>query len=321
MTRYIVRRVLIAIPLLIVITLCLYYLIYQVGDPLSHLVQNPRTTSADIARIKHRYHLDLPIWQQYLYWLGNLLHGDWGNSFVTQQSVFSTILSRLGNTLILMVTALVITLVISIPIGLLSALKQYSIFDYIMTGLSFLFYSLPVFFLGFMLIWIFSLNFQAWGLPALPSGKMYDVRTGKTIGAIAQHVILPAFTIALISSATYVRYLRASVLEVLGQDYIRTARSKGIRQAIIVRRHVLRNAALPLITITFIQIAFLFSGAVVTETIFAWPGMGLLFIQSADTVDYPMLMGILTISSALIIIFNLLADIAYAYIDPRIKYS
>ncbi len=321
MARYVIRRILQAVPLLIAITVILYYLIFQIGSPIAHLLQNPHVTQQDIARVKHLYGLDQPLWKQYLVWVWNTVHGNWGYSFVTHQPVMTLIFSRLGNTMILMITAFVLTLVIAIPVGLISALKQYSVFDYVATGASFIFYSLPVFFLGFMLIWVFSLQLDQAGLPHLPSGQMYDIREGPSMGQTVQHVILPALTIALISAAYYARYLRASMLEVLGQDYIRTARSKGLRESVIVARHALKNAALPLVTITFIQIAFLFSGAVVTETIFAWPGMGQLFIQSADAVDYPTLMGILTIASALVIIFNLLADIAYAYLDPRIKYT
>lgn len=321
MGAYIIRRVLVAIPLLLTISLLMFYIIFSLGDPLARLRQNPRTSPEDIARIEKLYGLDKPIYIQYLTWLGNTVRGDWGDSLVTRQAVIPTIRDRLGNTLILMVTAYIVTLLIAIPIGLISALKQYSWFDHLVTGLSFLGFSLPVFVLGFLFIWIFSLKFNQWGLPSLPSGKMYDVRGERTLLELIKHMVLPVMTLALISAAPLIRYLRASVLEVLGQDYIRTARSKGLWQSLVIRRHALKNAALPLVTLILIQIAFLFSGAVVTESIFAWPGMGLLFIQSATNVDYPMLMGILVIASALVILFNLIADVTYAYLDPRIRYS
>ncbi len=321
MGQYIIRRLLTAIPLMLAISIVLFYLIFSLGDPLARLNQNPRTTQEDIARINALYGLDKPLHLRYYFWLRNTLEGDWGESMVTRQAVMPTIRDRLGNTLILTGTAFVLTLVIAIPIGLVSALRQYSWFDHLATGLSFIFYSFPVFFLAFMLVYIFSVKFGDWGLPKLPSGKMYDVRGDRTLVELAKHLILPALTIALISAAVYVRYLRASMLEVLGQDYIRTARSKGLVHAIVVRRHALKNAALPLVTLVLLQVASLFSGAVVTETLFAWPGMGLLFIQSAEAVDYPVLMGILVIASGLVILFNLVADIVYAFLDPRIRYG
>lgn len=321
MGAYIFRRVLVAIPLLLVISLVMFYIIFSLGDPLARLQQNPRASQEDIARMRTLYGLDKPMHLRYLTWLGNTLRGDWGTSLVTRQEVLPTIRDRVANTLILMIPAFIVTLLIAIPVGLISALKQYSWFDHIVTGLSFLGFSLPVFVLAFVFIWIFSIKFRQWGLPSLPSGKMYDVRGERNLMELGKHLILPVLTLALLSAATYIRYLRAAVLEVLGQDYIRTARSKGLWQSLVVRRHVLKNASLPLVTLILIQIAFLFSGAVVTESIFAWPGMGLLFIQSATAVDYPVLMGILVIASALVILFNLLADIAYAYLDPRIRYS
>lgn len=321
MGAYIIRRLLQAIPLLLIISVIMFYIIFSLGDPLSRLRANPRSSPEDIARVEKLYGLDRPVYVQYFYWLRNTLKGDWGDSLVTRQAVIPTIKDRLGNTLILMVTAFIFTLILAIPIGLLSALKQYSWFDHLVTAFSFIAYSLPVFVLGFLLIWVFSIKFRQWGLPDLPSGKMYDVRGERTPLQLARHLILPVLTLSLISAATYIRYLRAAVLEVLGQDYIRTARSKGLQHSVVVRRHVLKNASLPLVTLILIQIAFLFSGAVVTESIFAWPGMGLLFIQSATNVDYPMLMGILVIASGLVILFNLIADIAYAYLDPRIKYG
>ncbi len=322
MVRYITRRVLIAIPMLLLITLILFYAIFAVGDPVARLTAgNPRITEQDIARIKQNFGLDKPRPLQYLVWLGNVVRGDFGESIVSREPVSSMIGRRLGNTLILMGTAFVVTQLIAIPIALVSALRQYSWFDYLVTGLSFVFYSFPVFFLGFMLLWIFSVKFNQWGLPSLPSGKMYDVRGERNLFELVKHLVLPVLTLALLSAAGYVRYLRASVLEVLGQDYIRTARAKGLWNALVIRRHVLKNAALPVVTIMILELASLFSGAIVTESIFAWPGMGSLFIDAMGDIDYPVLMGVLFIATSLVIIFNLIADIVYAYLDPRISYS
>lgn len=322
MGRYVIRRILQAIPLLVVISFLLFYAIFAIGDPVGRLIaNNPRVSEQDIARIRAQYGLDKPKYVQYFVWASNFVRGDWGQSLASREEVTSLIASRVRNTLILMGAGFLLTLLIAIPVGLISALRQYSLFDYIVTTLSFLFYSLPVFFLGFMLIYIFSLKFYQWGLPALPVGGMYDVRAEPSLGGLLKHLLLPALVLALISSALYTRYLRSSVLEVMGQDYIRVARAKGLPQSTIVLRHVMKNASLPLITLILLQIASLFSGAVVTERIFSWPGMGSLFIQAVGDVDYPVLMAILVVASALVILFNLIADIVYAYLDPRIKYS
>jgi peptide/nickel transport system permease protein len=322
MGAYILRRVLQMIPVLLIISFLLFNMVFALGDPISRLTAgNPRVTEQDIARIKKLYGLDKRLHERYITWVGNVARGNLGESIVTRENVGSLLASRTKNTLILMTSGFVLTMLIAIPIGLLSALRQYSKFDYVVTTLSFLFYSLPVFFLAFILIYIFSVKFFQWGLPSLPVGGMYDIRNPGGLPDLAKHLVLPSLTLALISSALYIRYLRSSVLEVLGQDYMRTARAKGLREAVVVRRHLLKNASLPLVTLILLQIAAFFSGAVVTETIFSWPGMGRLFIESARNVDYPVLMGILVVASTLVLLFNLIADIAYAYLDPRIKYS
>jgi peptide/nickel transport system permease protein len=214
-----------------------------------------------------------------------------------------------------------VTLLVAIPIGIYSAVRQYSFFDHVVTGATFVFYSLPVFFLGVILIYLFAIKFKDWGLPYLPPGKMYDLRDGFSVQSLAQHLVLPVMTLVLIQAALYVRYLRSSMLEVMTQDYLRTARAKGLSAWTVLRRHAFKNAALPLVTLIMLQLAGLFSGAVVTERLFSWPGVGTLFLDSVEGIDYPVLMGILTIAASLIVICNLLADVLYAYLDPRIRYS
>lgn len=322
MGRYLIRRGLQAMLMLVVLTAAFYYIIFAMGDPIARFANNPRISDDDKARIRRDYGLDRPLQERYFVWLTNVAQGNWGSSIVNKQPVLGEIGDSLKNTLILTIGAFVVTLAVSIPIGIFSAIKQYSFFDNVVTSASFIFFSLPVFLLGFLLIFIFAIKFREWELPFfLPPGKMYDLREGLTLGGVARHMILPVTTLTLINAALYVRYLRSSMLEVLSQDYLRTARAKGLSEWTVLRQHALKNAALPLVTLIMIQLAALFSGAVVTERLFSWPGMGTLFINAVDAIDYPVLMGILTISAALIIISSLVADIVYAYLDPRIKYS
>jgi peptide/nickel transport system permease protein len=226
---------------------------------------------------------------------------------------------RLPNTLILMVAAEVIIIIFSLAIGLYSALRPYSFWDNLITGLSFIGYSMPVFWLALMLMYIFAVNFREWGLPYLPTVGMFDPQVGKTPGEVFRHMILPVTTLAIISTAGYSRFVRSSVLEVLSQDYVRTARAKGVRAYAVVLRHALPNAALPFITLIGLDIPFLLAGAVVTERIFAWPGMGRLFIDHTARADFPMLMGILMLISIAVVVFQLITDVVYSFVDPRIR--
>jgi peptide/nickel transport system permease protein len=321
MGRYLIRRLLQSLLMLALLTFGFYIMIFQLGDPIARFNNNPRISEADRARIRADYGLDKPLAQQYLTWLGNMARGNWGSSIVNKMPVMHEIGEALKNTLILVVPAFLVTLLAAIPIGIYSALRQYSLFDYIITSLSFIFYSMPVFFMGFILIFIFAIKFQEWGLPSLPPGKMYDLREGMTPASVAQHLILPVMTLVLIQAALYVRYLRSSMLEVMSQDYLRTARAKGLSNRTVLQGHAFKNAALPLVTLIALTLAGLFSGAVVTERLFSWPGMGTLFINAVEQVDYPILMGILTIAAVVIVVANLMADVVYAYLDPRIKYS
>jgi peptide/nickel transport system permease protein len=248
-----------------------------------------------------------------------ILRGDWGNSLVTRRPVLEMIGDRLPNTLLLMITAEIVIIILSLALGLYSALRPYSLFDNLVTGLSFVGYSMPVFWLALMLMYIFAVNFRKWGLPFLPTVGMFDPQVGKTPGQLIQHMILPVTTLAIISIAGYSRFVRASVLEVLSQDYVRTARAKGVRAMGVVLRHALPNAALPFITLVGLDIPFLMAGAVVTERIFAWPGMGRLFIDHTARADFPVLMGILMLISIAVVIFQIITDVVYSFVDPRIR--
>jgi len=265
--------------------------------------------------------LDKPVAVRYLVWLKNMAIGNWGNSLATRQPVAEMIAERLPNTLLLMLTAEVMIVILSLILGIYSALRQYSLFDHLLSTFSLAGYSMPVFWVALTLIYIFGVHFKRWGLPYLPTGGVYDLTVGKTLPQVLWHLVLPVTTLSVISISGYTRYIRASMLEVVNADYIRTARAKGLREGVILFRHALKNAAIPFITLLGLDLPFLLGGAIVTESIFAWPGMGRLFWEHAGKADYPVLMAILLLISVAVVVFQLLADICYTWLDPRIRYS
>jgi len=309
------------LPLLFLISVMSFMLIRMSGDPMSMYAQSSSLTQADRERIIKEHGWDQPRIVQYGFWLRDVARGDLGSSLYTYQPVTQMILERLPNTMILMGTVFVLTLVVSIPLAILSALKQYSKLDYIITGASFLAFALPTFWLGLVFIMIFAVKFKEWGLPYLPAGGMYDLVEGQSLPGLIKHLIMPAIVLSIVSMAAYVRYLRASMIEVLPDDYIRTARAKGLPEGAVTWRHAFRNALIPLVTLITMNIPLLFSGALITEQVFAWPGMGRLFVDHANRGDYPVLMGLVMTVYVLVVIFNLVADIAYAAIDPRIRFG
>lgn len=341
MFNYIIRRLAQAVPQLFLISLILFLLMQAFGDPIASLGVRTPPKPADRERLRRQLGLDQPIYVQYLVWLvGNswmkidmdgdgvgetpgkrlgVLRGDLGNSLINKRPVIELITERLPNTLLLMVTVEVVIITFSLVVGVYSAVKQYSLFDNIVTGLSFVGYSMPIFLIALLSMYLFSVNFKAWGLPYLPTVGMFDPLVGRTPGQIALHMILPVLSLSIISIAGYSRYVRSSMLEILGLDYIRTARAKGLREIRVVMRHALRNATLPFVTLIGLDIPFLLAGAVVTESIFAWPGTGRLFIAHTAQSDYPVLMGILMMTAIAVVIFQLLTDIAYSFLDPRIR--
>jgi len=343
MTRYIIRRLLQAIPLLLIISVILFVLTTSMGDPLASFGGRRRIRSQDRERLTRQLGLDQPIWIQYVIWLaGNdwmsvdvdgdgvadehgtrqgVLRGDFGSSFMERRPVLEIIKERIPNTLLLMLVAEAVIWFFSLLIGIYSALRQYSVLDYIFTAFSFIGYSMPVFWLALILMYFFAVNFKRWGLPYLPTVGMYDLAVGRTFGQVAWHLVLPVATIAIISVAGYSRYVRSQMLEVINQDYIRTAYAKGLPGRMVLLRHALKNAALPLVTIIGMDLPLLLSGAVVTESIFAWPGMGRLFWDAAQDTDTPVLMGVLVIISVLVVVFQIITDIGYTYLDPRIRYD
>lgn len=344
MTRYIIRRVLQAIPLILILSIVLFVLMENVGDPLATMGGRTVTRAEDRKRLARQLGLDQPVAIQYIYWLvGNdwtkvdldgdgvketpgtrkgILRGDFGTSLLNRgQPALEAIGERLPNTLLLMLTAEFIIVVGSLLIGVYSALRQYSFIDNLLTSISFIGYSMPIFFIALVSIYIFSVYFKRWGLPYLPAVGMFDPNVGDTPGQVVLHMILPVFSIAFISFAAYSRYIRSTMLEVLSQDYIRTARSKGLTRRNIIFVHALKNASLPIVTVVGLDLPLLLGGAVVTERIFAWPGMGRLFLDGVSRGDTPVVMGILMIISVAVVVFQILTDITYAWLDPRIRYE
>lgn len=321
MRAYILKRVIQAIPLLFLISFIVFLSIQATGDPLAAYTVDASLTSDDIARLKAKYGLDQPVPIQYLNWLKNMATGNWGTSYFTREDVVDMILERLPNTLILFAVSYALILGVALILGILTAIRQYSLFDYSVTALSFLGIATPSFWLGLMLIYFFAVRLKAWGLPSLPVGGMYDLSEGKTLAEVSRHVILPAITLSVVVCARYVRYIRSSILEQLQLDYVRTATAKGLRSRAVLFRHVMKNVLLPLVTLVGLDLPNFLSGTIVIESIFAWPGVGRLFWSAAERTDIPVLMAVMLFVAVMTVVFNLIADIFYAVVDPRISYS
>ena len=320
MTAYLVRRLIQAVPLLLIISFISFAIVQATGDPLAAYTVDASLTSDDIARLRERYGLDRPMPLQYLSWLGNMLSGDWGVSYYTRENVVDMVLDRLPNTLLLVGIAYTVILISAVALGILSAVRQYSWLDHLITGASFVGIAIPSFWLGLMLIVVFSVQFKAAGWPYFPVGGMYDQRVGETLPQVLWHAVLPATTLAVVITARYVRYIRSAILEQVAVDYVRTARAKGLPERTVMLRHIFKNALLPLITLIALDVPSLLSGAIVIETIFAWPGMGRLFWSAAERTDIPVLMATMLLVAVLTVIANLVADALYAVADPRIRY-
>ena len=319
MWSYLARRTVQAIFTLMIITMLCFLLTRFSGDPIAQYAANPRMSAEDKAALRERLGLNQPLPIQYLKWLGLALQGDLGQSFFSKQPVTEMISTRLPNTLVLMFTAEVITVGLALLLGILAAVKQYSTADNIITAFSFVGFSMPIFFIALGLMLIFAVQFKAWGLPYLPTGA--DVWDKKDPVELAKHLVLPVTSLVIILTAGYSRFVRTSMLEVLGLDYVRTARAKGLTSRTVLMKHALRNAALPLVTIVGLDIPFLLGGALVTESVYAWPGMGRLFWEYAQRGDYPVVLGVLLIVSSAVVIFTIITDIVYTFVDPRIRLS
>jgi len=323
MTQYIIRRVIQALPLLIIISFTVFILMNLIpGGPLAAYQNNPNISTEDLERLRREMGLDAPIHVRYWKWLTSVATGDCGISEITRRPALVEIAEKLPNTLYLSLTAFFLALSISIPIGLISAVRQYSWFDHVMTTIAFLGQSMPVFWFGLILIIIFNATLKhPQGGPLLPGGGMFTIGAPFSFDDRITHLILPASVLTFFSLGTHIRYMRAGMLDVLHQDYIRTAYAKGQRERAVILKHALKNSILPLVTIIGIEIPGLFAGALITETIFSWPGMGRLFFNSIERGDYAVMMGVLMMSATLIVTFGLVTDIVYGFLDPRIRFD
>lgn len=319
MTRYIVRRIIIAVPTLIAISMVVFTILALApGDPLSEFANNPAVPPQVRQNIRKNLGLDDPIPVRYAKWFRQVVQGDFGYSFRSRSPVLDLIKMRLPTTLYVIGTAYLISILIAIPIGVLSAVKQYSVFDNVATTIAFIGFSLPTFFTGLLLIIVFSVK-----LGWLPSIYRSTINTPGLLGVWerVEQAIMPIAVLALFQSASLMRYVRASMLETIHLDYVRTARAKGLPGRAVITRHAMRNALIPVVTIIALGVPAVFTGAVVTEQIFRVPGIGSLLITAIYDSDTPVVMAITFIFAVLIVVFNLIADVIYGVLDPRIKYS
>jgi peptide/nickel transport system permease protein len=316
MITYIIRRTLMAIPLLFIITVISFAMMQMApGDPTA-LMMDPMIKKENLEAYKEAYGLNDNVVVQYVRWLGNMVQGNFGASLIRQGvPVSELILARLPNTLLLMLVSSIIAFIISIPLGVISANKRNSLTDYSITFVSFLGIATPNFWIGLVLIMFLSVH-----LGWFPTGGVSTLGGDFSIWDRIHHLILPAFVLATADMAGLTRYSRSSMLDVLRQDYIRTAKANGFKNKTIIFKHGLRNGLIPIITIFGLMLPSFIGGSVIIESIFAWPGIGLLFVEAAFQRDYPVIMAVVVIAATLVVIGNLLADILYAIFDPRIEY-
>ena len=321
MSRYLMRRLLQMIPLLVFISLISFMIAALApGDPVYQYI-NPRKrapSQEELEAIRHRYGLDRPVYVRYFIWMKDVMKGDWGYSIITKNEVTDEVLSRLPNTLLLGGLALVVAIVVAIPLGVLSAVKRYSLIDYVTTFIAFIGISIPSFWFALLIVALFS-NKLGW----LPSVGMSSV-SGNLEGIdkvidVAKHLVLPVAALSFTEVAYWMRYQRAALLENLNQDYVRTARSKGLKESTVIWRHAFRNSLVSTVTLIGLTLPALVNGAYITESIFGWPGMGRLGITSILARDYPIVMAVTMLSALLVVSGNLLSDIMYALVDPRTR--
>ena len=317
MGNYLLRRLLIAIPSLLGISIVLYtVLALAPGDPFQELATNPNVPPEVAAALRKKFGLDDPVYLRYLRWLTAMLQGDWGFSFVSRVDVDKLILQRLPTTLIVIGSAQILALVVALPVGIYAATRPYSVFDQIANTLAFIGFSLPTFFTGLLLILVFSI-WLGW----LPFVYRADIAaTGWQFYWLhIKQSIMPVVVLGLFQGASLVRYVRSAVLDVIRLDYVTTARSKGLNERVVIVKHVVRNALIPVVTLVALQMPAVFGGAIVTEQIFRVPGIGSLLISSMLANDTPVIMAVTFVFACLVVLFNLIADVLYGWLDPRIS--
>ena len=316
--QYLIRRLLIAIPSLLGISVVLFAVLAMApGDPFEELATNPAVPPEVRMALRAKFGLDDPIWARYLHWLAAMLQGDWGFSFASRMDVDQLILQRLPVTLIVIGSSQILAILVALPVGVLAATRPYSVFDQIANTLAFIGFSLPTFFTGLLLILVFSIQ-----LDWLPFVYRTDIEAKGWL-FYWEHIkqsIMPVAVLGLFQGASLVRYVRSSVLDVIRLDYVTTARSKGIGERKVITKHVVRNALIPVVTLVALQMPIVFGGAIVTEQIFRVPGIGSLLISAMLANDTPVVMGVTFVFACLVVLFNLIADILYGWLDPRIAF-
>ena len=321
MLTYILRRVLYSIPVLAISSFLSFIFVSEAGDPLSGLRENPRVSQLTLRNLVHQYHLDKPVVVRYWYWVQDVFEHKLGNSLVTFQPVWPDITRTLGHTAQVVIIAELIALVLGVAVGIFSAVRQYSLFDYFFTSASFLGYAMPTFWLALLLQILFVDIYLHWHVRIFYTSGLNNLGHGTWSLDRMQHIALPVITLTTISFALYSRYMRASMLDVINTDYVRTARAKGVSEWKVIMRHVFRNALIPLTTVTALNFGAVLGGAIITETVFSLDGIGYYFVQKLGQLDIYAVMAYLIVTSTIIIVFNLIADIIYGYLDPRIRYD
>jgi len=317
MGKYVLKRLLIAIPTFLGITVLVFGLCYNAsGSPLELLLSDPNISPAEVERRAIALGLYEPVYVQYFSWMKNFLTGNLGFSYRTGGPVMKMLMDALWPTVLLTLSAVAVACVVAFPLGIQSARHQNGIWDTVSSAFSFLSTSTPSFFLALIFLYFFSVR---WKL--LPIGGMFDVGRDASLLSLLRHLIMPACVLGSTMIGSLIQYIRSSMLEVMQEDYVRTARAKGLKERVVVIKHVLRNSLIPVVTYLGMEIPLLMGGAVVTEQIFSWPGLGLLMLKSINSRDYPVIMGVTIITAVAVLVFNLLTDLFYGVLDPRIRYD
>jgi peptide/nickel transport system permease protein len=320
MTRYLIQRLLEVVPILLGLSVIMFALLaFAPGDPIDLMLSNaPQSVGIDVAALKRAYGLDQPVPVRYVRWLSRVVRGDLGWSIQDRTPVRQMLSERIPRSFLLMGSGLLLAIAVAVPVGIYAALRQYSIGDYVVSIVGFVGFSVPLFWMGLGLIYVFSIKLR-W-LP--PGGYSSQAATGvSSVSDLVRHLILPMVVIALYNMAATMRYTRSAMLEVIRQDYVRTARAKGLSESAVTIRHAARNALIPVVTVLALTLPALIGGAPVTESIFSWPGVGQLLVQSVVAGDLVVAQSVLMMLAAMVLGANILADVAYVLIDPRVRYD
>ena len=321
MLTYIARRVLYSIPVLFLSSFLSFVFVSYAGNPLGNLRANPRIPANTLRLVAERNHLNDPVVLRYFYWLKDFITDKMGKSLLTFQPIWPDVHRTILHTAQVVIIAECLAIILGVAVGIFSAIRQYSVFDYTFTSLSFLGYAMPTFWLGLLLQILFVDIYLKWHVRIFYTSGLNNIGEGTWTLDRLQHIALPVVTLCVVSFALYSRYMRASMLDVINSDYVRTARAKGVAEWRVITRHVVRNALIPVVTVAALNLGGLLGGAIVTETIFTLDGFGYYFIQALQNSDFYAVMAYLVVTSVIIILFNLIADVVYGYLDPRIRYD